>query len=140
MSDNTEKEQAPQQELPNPVAEWVRWYLDTSLKQGQTSLIGLFQAFQRGRLAGGAESLQIGMQGVVNNISPLFERGPSSAYARVILEHVGCPREETFVVEGAVRAELMQALFKHLTDHAQELPDCVEALPPDFLVPAPPPA
>lgn len=145
MNDSTEKEQEITTELsysaiPDPVGEWVRWYLDTSLKQGQTSLIGLFQAFQRGRLVGGAESLQIGMQGVVDNIRPLFERGPSSAYARAVLEHVCCPREETLAVEGEVRAALMQALFKHLTDHALELPDFVENLPPDFLLPAPPPA
>ena len=48
MNDSTEKEQEITTELsysaiPDPVGEWVRWYLDTSLKQGQTSLIGLFQ-------------------------------------------------------------------------------------------------
>lgn len=119
MSDNTEKEQKITPELsysaiPDPIEEWIRWYLDTSFKQNQTSLIGLFQAFQRGRLVGGAESLKIGMQGVVNNISPLFERGPSSVYARAVLEHVGCPREETLAVEGEVRAELMQIGRAHV--------------------------
>ncbi len=133
MDDNTEK-----QELTDPVADWVKWYLDTSIKQGQTSLIGLFQAFQRERLVGGATALQTGMQEVVNSISPLFDRGPSSAYARAVLEHVGCPRELARTEEGEVRAALMQALFKHLTDHALELPDFVENLPPDFLLPAPP--
>lgn len=135
MSDNTEK-----QELTDPVADWVKWYLDTSIKQGQTSLIGLFQAFQRERLVGGATALQTGMQEVVNSISPLFDRGPSSAYARAVLEHVGCPRELARAEEGEVRAALMQALFKHLTDHALELPDFVEKLPPEFLLPAPPAA
>ena len=140
MNDNTEKEQEPRSELPNPVDEWVKWYLDTSIKQKQTSLIGLFQAFQRERLVGGATALQTGMQEVVNSISPLFDRGPSSAYARAVLEHVGCPRELARTEEGEVRAALMQALFKHLTDHALELPDFVEKLPPDFLLPAPPAA
>ena len=135
MNDNTEK-----QELTDPAVDWIRWYLDTSIKHGQTNLIGLFQAHQRGRLVGGAESLQAGVQGVVNNISPLFEKGPSSAYARVVLEHVGCPRELTLSVEGEVRAALCSALFKHLTDHALELPDFVEKLPPEFLLPVPPPA
>jgi len=135
MSDNTEK-----QELTDPVADWVKWYLDTSIKQKQTSLIGLFQAFQRDRLVGGATALQTGMQEVVNSISPLFDRGPSSAYARAVLEHVGCPRGLTHTEEGQVRATLMQALFKHLTDHALELPDFVGSLPPEFLLPASPPA
>ena len=135
MDDNTEK-----QELTDPVADWVKWYLDTSIKQKQTSLIGLFQAFQRERLVGGATALQTGMQEVVNSIGPLFDRGPSSAYARAVLEHVGCPRELARAEEGEVRAALMQALFKHLTDHALELPDFVENLPPDFLLPAPPAA
>lgn len=140
MDDNTEKEQEPRSELPNPVDEWVKWYIETCIRHNRSSLVGLFQAYQKGRLVGGEDAFRQGLQRTVDQSGVMFDVGPSSAYARVVLEHVGCPREETAVVEGESRAKLMQALFKHLTDHALELTDCTASLPPSALIPTPPPA
>lgn len=118
----------------DPVEQWVAWYIETAQRTGQTSLIAIFQAHQRGRLAGGAESLQRGIQGFINSSVSLFT-GIASAYLRAALEASGCPREETAAIESAGRVAVINGLLRHLTDHASELPDCVSVLPPDFLLP-----
>lgn len=120
--------------LTDPVQDWIAWYISTAVRHEQGALIGIIQAHKRGRLAGGAEVLHQGIQAFVEKAPALFGAMPS-AYLRSYMEMIGCPREETAATESAVRIELINALLRHLTDHAAELPDCTAQLPPAMLLP-----
>ena len=114
--------------LTDPVQDWIAWYISTAVRHEQGALIGIIQAHKHGRLTSGTEELHQGIQAFVEKAPALFGALPS-AYLRSYMEMIGCPREETAAVESAVRIELVNALLRHLTDHAGELPDCTAQLP-----------